>query len=239
VIALHIHKSFCLKFSQFLGTKTCTVRSINSQVKKTVLFQLPRVFCKRAFLRHSEQQRAKLPTRILLTVFTQSICVSLDLRHTKLSVSKSSGACACRSTARLWMLYQNSSRLPRTVRTISLKALQTVTTTTAAARQDHGFQSLSRPSSEYVPMRFWCGWWTIPITSFSWTCSTSTHRVHNQHWRSSLGLLQQATVNYYIMAHFRAKLGQDWSQAICLSLHLRHAELQDLQYEHVSHDDCK
>lgn len=33
----------------------------------------------------------------------------------------------------------------------------------------HGFHSLSRPSSEKVPTRFWCGWWTMPITSFSWT----------------------------------------------------------------------
>lgn len=35
--------------------------------------------------------------------------------------------------------------------------------------ETQGFQSLSRPSSLYVAMRFWWGWWVMPITSFSWT----------------------------------------------------------------------
>lgn len=34
----------------------------------------------------------------------------------------------------------------------------------------HGFHSLRRPSSLYVAIRFSCGWWAMPITSFSWTC---------------------------------------------------------------------
>ena len=45
----------------------------------------------------------------------------------------------------------------------------------------HGFHSLSRPSSEYVPIRFWWGWWTIPITSFSWTCAQHSTRIKHQH----------------------------------------------------------
>jgi hypothetical protein len=33
----------------------------------------------------------------------------------------------------------------------------------------YDFQSLRSPSSEKVEMRFWWGWWQIPITSFSCT----------------------------------------------------------------------
>lgn len=39
------------------------------------------------------------------------------------------------------------------------------------------FHSLRRLSSLYVASRFSCGWWVMPITSFSWTCGCRGTRI--------------------------------------------------------------
>lgn len=41
--------------------------------------------------------------------------------------------------------------------------------------ETYGFHNFIVLSSPYVAIRFRCGWWVTPITSFSWTCKLITN----------------------------------------------------------------
>ena len=90
---------------------------------------------------------------------------------------------------------------------VVLYPLYTHQYTVCIKKLNHGFQSRRNPSSLYVHTRFWWGWWHIPMTSFSWTCSNND-TFNNQLHPCASSLFHKATAHGWniFLIHFRLKI---------------------------------